>query len=316
MKLLKDLKEEIINHQFNKFYVFYGEDYGLRHLYINEIGKSYNSIQTVDSYSDIASSNSSTGLFSLKTIYIIYNDIEFSKLSAEKLKVFLNRIKSSDCVIAVYEEALDNSTLFSTFSEYITHFPTVSDNIAYEFVDSELNLSLASKEELASNCSNNYNSIVLEADKIRNYAQSKGISHQLAYDELNSAGQLMYKPIPYNSNDLMNDILIGNFKSLSYWSYLINTYYSEAFWKSIPYIFNDYLIAYLIKRYGKYTGSNKAYDYGLSWNRTKTIREFIMPYSAEYLLDTAFEVSKLDINIKSGKLSNEELFDHFMCTII
>ena len=42
MKNLKDLKEEIINKQFQHFYVFYGEDYGLRDHYIKEIAKQFN----------------------------------------------------------------------------------------------------------------------------------------------------------------------------------------------------------------------------------------------------------------------------------
>lgn len=316
MKQLKDLKEEIMNKQFQSRYIFYGEDYGLRHLYIHEIAKSIGKITLVDSYEALVSSNQSSGLFQTKNVYILHNDFELAKLSSEKLKVFFDRMKKSDCLIMVYEEGLLNSTLFKEYDDIVTHFPTVSDNIAKEFVDSEIKLSLANKEDLAMNCSNNYNNILLETDKIKMYAQGKNISPELAYEELKNQGQLVYKPDPYSYASFMNDVLKGNFNNLGYWTILINTYYQEAFWKSIPYIFNDYLIAYLIKQYGTYEGSNRAYDYKLPWGRTKEIRQFIMPYDADYLLETAYEVSKLDLNIKRGLVSQNNLFDHFMCTIM
>lgn len=218
--------------------------------------------------------------------------------------------------VFIYEQPLPDSTLFKEYDNCVTYFPTVSDNIALEFVDSEVKLSLKSKEELAANCENNYNNILLECDKIKQYAHSKNISEQSAYDELNMSGQLLYTPEKYASNLLMNDILINNFNSLGYWSQLINTYYTNEFWMSLGFIFNDYLIAYLITKYGKYNGSNKSFDYGLPWSRTKEIRELIIPYEADYLLECAYKVSKLDMAVKKGNIQIEDLFDHFMCTII
>ena len=43
MKSLKDLKDDILHKKFNKFYVFCGDDYGLRHHYIQEIKKYFDS---------------------------------------------------------------------------------------------------------------------------------------------------------------------------------------------------------------------------------------------------------------------------------
>ena len=41
MKNLKDLKEDILANKINKFYVFYGEDFGLRKHYIDYLSKKY-----------------------------------------------------------------------------------------------------------------------------------------------------------------------------------------------------------------------------------------------------------------------------------
>lgn len=55
---------------------------------------------------------------------------------------------------------------------------------------------------------------------------------------------------------------------------------------------------------------------GLPWGRIKVIREFIIPYEADDLLEIAYLVSDLDTQIKFGKLAKENLLDHFICLII
>ena len=114
----------------------------------------------------------------------------------------------------------------------------------------------------------------------------------------------------------MNDLLKGNINSLSYWYNLVKANFQEEFWIALESIMDDYLIAYLVVQNGRYNGGNKAYDMGLPWFRIKMIRDFAIPYSAEYLLDTAYKISKLDADIKTGKIEKEKLFDYFMCCII
>ena len=169
---------------------------------------------------------------------------------------------------------------------------------------------------MAGNCLKNYNNILLEADKIRNYAQAQNISEQAAYDDLYNKGQLLYEYEEFHSYNLMNDLLKGNINSLSYWYNLVKANFQEEFWIALESIMDDYLIAYLVVQNGRYNGGNKAYDMGLPWFRIKMIRDFAIPYSAEYLLDTAYKISKLDADIKTGKIEKEKLFDYFMCCII
>lgn len=315
MKNLKDLKEEILQNVIHKFYVFYGEDYGIRKHYINKLSTFFQETRTIDSMELIANQQRGSGLFSVKTLYIIHGDIVFARKKSNYIQSAINKLKD-DCVILVYESEIPNSSLFKEFSDYITYFPVVQDKIAYQFIDSEVKLSMDSKKELAYNCKNNYNNILLEADKIKNYAQAKNVSYQVAYEELQHNGQLLYEYDTFNMNDFMNDVLKGNFKNMDYWATLITKRYKDEFWMGLSFIFTDYLIAYYIVKYGKYDGSTKAYNSGLNWGRIKTIREFVIPYSAESLLETANDVADLDSQIKFGKLQPEDLFDRFLCTIM
>ena len=169
----------------------------------------------------------------------------------------------------------------------------MDDKISLQFVDSELSLNQKSKEELSGNCLKNYNNILSEADKIKSYAQAQNISEQATYDDLYNKGQLLYEYEDFHSYNLMNDLLKDNISSLSYWYNLVKTNFQEKFWIALENIIVDYLIACLVVQNGRYNEGNKAYDMGLPWLRIKMIRDFAIPYSANYLLETAYKISKL-----------------------
>ena len=188
MKNLKDLKEEILNNQINNFYVFYGEDFGLRKHYIDYLNKKFNKKLVIMHVSDLSDNMTGRNLFKLKTLYVIPQDLDFLKERKDKVSAFINKIDKDDCIILDYDMDITNSNFFKNFEEYITYFPEVEDNIAYAFK--------------------------------------------------------------------------------------------------------------------------------FNWGRIKIIRDFIIPYEADYLLQNAYEVAKLDEMIKTGKLSKDKLFDYFLCIIL
>ena len=220
-----------------------------------------------------------------------------------------------DTVILVYEEELPNTTLFKQFEDSITHFPTVSDNIAQEFIDSEINISLSSKQELAFNCNNNYNSILLECDKIKNYAQGRGVSEQNSYESLKNKNQLLVQQPMFESSDFMNCVLTHNYLALET-QIKIAMEDTERFCYSLPFMFNDFLIAGLLKKYGRIDGGSRAYGYGLNWGRAKVLRDMEIVDTADYLFESAYQVSLMDYKLKTGGLTRDSAVDYFICTII
>lgn len=315
MKSLKDLKEEILAGTLQRFYVFCGADNGLRKHYIDEIAKHYNNRSMLPSMVDFVGSQTGSSLFVIKNLYIAHGDIEFAKLKKSMIEDFIKKL-NHDTVILCLEEELPTTTLFKEFSDYITLFPCVQDNIAEQFVDMELKLSTKSKEEMRFNCENNYSNILLEADKIRNYAQAKGISEQEAYEILDMQGQLLIKYETFHSYQLMDDVLKGNKSNYAAWYQIIKNNFLEEFWIAMESIMNDFQIAYLVKRHGRIDGSNRAYGYKLNWGRIKAIRDFVLIYEENELIQKAYLVSKIDAQIKFGTIEKEKLLDYFFCFII
>lgn len=184
MKMLQSLKEEILNNKINKVYVFYGEDYGLRKHYINKLAENYTEVKVIDDAFKLGEVSSNNSLFEVPTLYIVYNDIEFAKANKTHIDTFLSKIGKDKLIIFDYEDLSETTTLFKEYPDLITNFSNVKDNIALEFVDSEVTLNQSSKEELAFNCNNNYNSILLETDKIKNYKLANNLSEQKSFEEL------------------------------------------------------------------------------------------------------------------------------------
>lgn len=72
MKQLKDLKDELLNNKINNLYIFYGEDYGLRHHYINKLKESFDVVEFVDNAENISKTSTGIGLFKRKILYLIH----------------------------------------------------------------------------------------------------------------------------------------------------------------------------------------------------------------------------------------------------
>ena len=313
MKKIEDLKRDILEGKLEHFYVFYGEDYGIRKHYIDKIKTFFKSKPTyAENYEGIKFGSRSVSLFGNNNqLVIAHDDVEFANLKAKEIQQFINNL-STYTVIFVYEDALESSTLFKEFDQYITNFPVVQDNIALEFVTDEIKLYRTEAEKIARNCGNNYNNILLETSKIKNYAEYKNVSIQNAYDTLDSKGQLIQKIDEFDAHEFMNDVLKGNMQNISYWYEVIKNNPDKLF-MSLMTIFNDYLIAGILSRYGKWSGGTEAYNRcNLSWNRIKTIRDFVLDADYESYFDKAFKIATIDLEVKSGRLSKDNIIDYMI----
>ena len=315
MKKLEDLKCEIVSGDIKNFYVFYGEDYGIRKHYINEISKAFKKVIYLDTYTDVENYSSGLSLFdSGKKLLLIYNDEEFIKLKINVIQQFIDNIK--DCsVIFIYEVMPETSSLLKDFEQYVTYFPEVQDNIGKEFVNAEIKVLSTDAEKLAKNCGNNYNLILLESDKIKEYAKASKITDGNAFNVLDLKEQLIEKVDEFDVGAFMIDVLTDNKRRIPYWYQVVKNDV-DRFFGSLTFIFNDFLIAGLLIKYGTYKGGSVAFENKLSWNRTKILRELYINADAEYLFETAYMVACMDMEVKSGKIERDKLIDYFFSSVI
>ena len=128
---------------------------------------------------------------------------------------------------------------------------------------------------------------------------------------------MLLKQDDFQSDIFMNAILVGNHTTLAYWYNVVvqNDAY-DLFFRSLSRMFNDFLIAGLIKKYDKYDGSSRVFNYGLPWGRAKEIRELDLVFDYDYYFDGAFKVAEIEGLIKQGKISRNDVVDYFITTVI
>lgn len=316
MKKLEVLKKELLDGKLDKFYVFYGEDFGIRRHYIEKIKSFFsNKVIYAENCKGVQFGGKTKSLFGTgKQLVIVYNDEDFARETEKYINKFIDGLVNHVCIV-IYETALENSTLFKSFENYITYFPVVQKNIAKEFVDSELHLITEDAESLAMNCSNNYNNILLESDKIKNFAQAKNITEQNSYEALDLKNQLLEEPEDFDSYKFMNDVISGNAHKMGIWYKRAKANPDKVF-MSLTSIFNDFLIAGLIVRYGDSDGGSRAFNYKLSWNRVKTLREIQINFPSDYLFNCAYNVACIDNDVKSGRLDRNDIIDYFFSSVL
>lgn len=207
MKKLEELKKELINNQIGKFYVFYGEDYGIRRHYIEKIKTNFSIIRYFDNCEAIARLTQGASLFKMKQLLLVHSDLNFINESKEFIETFIKRLDVYT-VILIYESLPTTCNLYKYFENYITKFPNVQDDIAQEFVKSEVNLYKDDIVEIAKDCHNDYNNILLETDKIKQYAEANNMSLQNSYETLYNRKQMLIQDEPFNIQDFMNGILL------------------------------------------------------------------------------------------------------------
>ena len=315
MKALIDLKKEILSNKLNNLYVFAGEENYIRRIYYNKIGELYGHIKHLENVNILFSELEKRALFAVKTVYIVYNDMDFLK-QKEKTYQRLIKLTKSNIVILVYDEIPDKGVFREALEDYITIFNKVTDDIALKYVRKESNNKISDimANKIVFNCSNSYNNIVEEINKYQWFQKNKEPDkNDDLLDALTYAYLFYDRRIPPTPKEFANAFIQRN-------DFSLNAYYDIIEGQNIlaylPELYNTALIALYIKLYGKWDGGTNAYNAGEYWGRIKEVRDFYMPYTKEDLLDILYMVNKLDIDVRSGAMKAEHAWNYLLGVIL
>ena len=321
MKKIETLKADLLKDKVEFFYVFYGEDFGIRRHYIDKLSTYFDKRYLAESYLEIQPTVMTKSLFSQKQLFVVSNDDEFASRSKTDINNFVSRLHNKDyCCVFVYDNPKFESTnLFKYFEDYCTEFQAVETKIAREFVKGELDsIPVTDVEDLAFNCDNLYSNILLEADKIKEYQEGAGVSQRGAYESLKVKEQLLKKAVEFDSREFMNCVIEGNFIRIADFCKLVDDEDGQgSFFKYLTAMFNDFIIAGLCRKYGKFDGGSRAYNsYKLPWYRIKEIRELNLVYPDTYYFECAYKLAGMDFLIKKGRLDRNNLMNYFLSSVI
>lgn len=210
---LMELKKSISEKRMNKLYIFSGEETAILKIYLNKLSNLFEgTVINAESLASISTNLKSNSLIRTgNTMYIIRDDKTVT--ATEKIWEPLKNgtFQRNNVIVLVYTTIDKRGKFYKDFSDYIVFFEHLSTDILMKYVAKEVTLSNDRSSYLVNICKNNYNTILLETDKIRNLSKHKNITHNEAFD-MCVRNNAFYIPPDGEVFDLLNAILSQNIK--------------------------------------------------------------------------------------------------------
>lgn len=317
MRMLIDLKKDILSGKLEDLYIFAGEENLIRRLYYMKIAELYGNIKHLESVNILFGELEKKALFKVKTVYIVYNDMEFLK-QKDKTYQRLIKLAKRNIVILVYDEIPEKGPFREVLEEYITIFNKVTDDIAVKYVKKEAitKISDIMAKKIVFNCNNSYNNIIEEMNKY-NWLKKDATKEEHQSDDFLDASAyaclFIDRLITPTSKEFANMFLKRDMVGLSN---CINLLENQNILAYLPELYSSVVMALYIKLYGKWDGGTIAYNAGEYWGRIKEIRDFNMPYTKEDLLDIRYLINQLDLDIRSGRMKSEYAWRYLIGVIL
>lgn len=294
-----DIKHQINTGEFNRWYIFTGEEIAVMKIYIKMISdKSGLPIHYVSSYADVYGDIHQSGLIKTNYLYVILDDKEF--ISSEKAQNSLDRIKD-DIVIFYYTSADKRLKFWKKFQNLVVEFEHLTDSILVKYIQRDIDLNESNCQKLIDICEHDYSRILLEIDKIKHFMDKRQkMSCNDAFLKLLDDG-VIYMPPHDAIFDFVNAVLARNGrKALK----LLDESYAvgEANMVLLSVMYNSFRNLLQVQTC-KNTDISKST--GLTGWQIKNVKPFVDNYSVGELIRILRLIQKAESGIKSGTMPDE-----------
>ncbi len=195
---VQEVKTQIRNKSVKSFYIFTGPESKVIDIYIGKIAECRKlEVIRADSISEIYSKFLSKSLVTNNYCYVLYDDKEL--LTQDKLWDLLDveNVQGNNVVILVLSNVDKRGKFYKHFKDVIVEFEHLPENVLIKYIKKELPLSDKNCKKLIEICESDYNRILLELDKIKQYKAydifEDDNESDTAFSELLSQG-VIYQP--------------------------------------------------------------------------------------------------------------------------
>lgn len=324
---LHELQQQIISKSLDKLYIFYGEEVGIMDVYLNKIYSIVNAnvvrVETVqEAYVKMGQKKLSGG----PRCFVVRDDKEFFKNDKVWNKVFALVNNSSDFLILVYSSMDKRSKFYKQNTDKLTEFEKLSPEMLAKYIQKELkDVDTQTAIRLAEVCECNYNRIMLECDKVKNYVHGKQseLLQDGLYDDSLSYGNaiyrllekgIIYQPIGDITFKFTDAILTRNFSETA-------KYLRQARLKAEPEImvlsilYNGFKQILMVQGLGK-DQSEPVKRTGLTAWQVKMAKEKQGHYSISELVNALKVIRFAEKGIKTGQLETDVSLEYVIANIM
>ena len=308
---IQELQKQIIDKQLNNLYIFLGEEIAIQKIYINKIAEIQNlEILYVEEYKQIYNSLKSNNLFDTKKLYIILDDLDITKHEEAWNEIDTN----GNILIFKYNNLDKRNKFYKFFEKQIVEFAKLSDEVLIKYIQKEIPLTDASCLKLIHSCNSNYNQILLELDKIKNYARSKDeaiLETTSLFNELDKQGAF-HKEFSDVTFTFIDKVITRDVKQV-YYLYKQLQRIGESNIKLLSLLYNNFRTILLIQ---SCKSNDIAKTTGLKSNEIYFNKDKIGYYSIGELVNALRIIQKTEEGIKTGLINEQYSIDYILCNIL
>lgn len=307
---LSAVKAQIKNRKVSNFYIFTGEETQVQNIYINKIADvTGSSIVFADSLTEIYSNLFSRSLFDKNSCYVILDDEDF--ITNDKLWDIQLKIKDGVTLILKYTNIDKRSRFYNRFKNIIVEFNHLSENVMIKHIRKEIDLSESNCKRLIGLCESDWGRILIEVDKIKNYADALKLDDEIAFRELLNQ-KAIYQPPQDAIFDLVDAILRRKLKlSFQLLQECINI--NENTFAILSVLYNN---ARQVLQVQTCEGRNIEQSTGLTAWQVKCAKERCGYYSIDDLTYLIQIISKIDNGIKNGLIEESVAIPYLIVNLM
>ena len=298
---INELITQISKKEFNRIYIFTGDDWKLMQLYVDKICNVANTERKYcNTIYDVINSLNGVSLFTANNCFVLRDDKDMQDESKfNKIKTILG----NNILILIYTHIDKRNRFYKQNNANIVEFEKLDTNTLLNYCSKQIDLNVANMRHLIEICENDLGRILLEIDKIKHYGGNSDETFELLLPK-----NLIYEPPTDAVFDLVDAIL--KYDSKRAYEMLQNCKeIGEANLVILTNIFNN---AKQVLQVQSYKGSDAEQETGLSSWQIRKARERGGVYSNRELINIMKVVQKIEEGIKTGKIEDEMSVEYLM----
>ena len=317
---LPDLQRQIVSKNIDHVLLLFGEEVAIMDVYLDRIYKATGGdvfrFDTVkEAYAKLVQRRITT---SGSRVFVVRDDKDFFKADKEWAKVFTAAESGADYLIIIYSSMDRRSKFYKQNQEKLCEFEKLSSSVLAGYIDKLLpGMSAQEKEQFAQVCECNYSRILLEADKVKHYAQSTNCKvaqdYGLCFKELLKQG-VIYQPIGDITFLFTDAILTRNKKDTAKYLQQAKAI-GESEILTLSVLYNGFKHILMVQGLGK-DQSEPSKRTGLTPWQVKMAKEKQGHYSIAELVNALKVIRFVEKGIKTGAIDADVAVDYVIVNIM
>lgn len=309
---LPELQKQIKEKTLDKLYIFLGEEIAVQKIYINKMAEISNlEIQYVEDFKSIYRNLKTNDIFNTIKLYVILDDTEFIK--NEKAWAELESNLDGDNIIIFKFNNLDKrSKFYKAYENKLVEFNKLSDEILTKYIQKEIpELYPINCKKLIDICGNNYNQILLEIDKIKNFEDERLNDYNDIFNYLDNIGAF-HKEVADITFEFIEKVLIRDIKAVFDLQKKLKQI-GESNIKLLSLLYTNFKTILLIQ---SCNSSDICKVTGLQYYQVKYNQDKLNYYSIGELVRAIKLIQKAEEGIKTGKIDEDITIDYILVNIL